>query len=217
MLVAISAAMDAPAQMLDVPTAILNAPSSISDVPFEMMDPPSSISVLPSATPDAPSGMAEMASQMPKTSKNVAFAPAAMGNGQKGMFWAVSAMTDGRDIAPRCPKWGARASRLRRSTSSPNTLGKCSQRDVANGDRDGRAPHSTTVAADVSPLIIPVGRASPLPAARTQQNRRARSDAPYQNRILNSAGATCRVPHGGTDGNSFPEFILGWTTEAKGV
>ena len=33
--------------------------------------------------------------------------------------------------------------------------------------------------------------------------------------ILNSAWATGRVPHGGTDGNSSPGFILGWTIGAS--
>ena len=31
------------------------------------------------------------------------------------------------------------------------------RRDAENGNRDGRAPHSKIVAADVSPLIIPTG------------------------------------------------------------
>ena len=34
------------------------------------------------------------------------------------------------------------------------------RRDAENGNRDGRAPHSKIVAADVSPLIIPTGGGS---------------------------------------------------------
>jgi hypothetical protein len=91
---------------------------------------------------------------------------------------------------------GARASRLRRSASSPNAIGKCSQRDVANGDRDGRAPHSKFRRGngahgsahndglnDSIPLELPDARAN---LSRTPQ-------------------FTIRNCHG-----SFPVFILGW-------
>ena len=67
---------------------------------------------------------------------------------------------------------------------------------------------------------VKAGRAgSPLPAAYPMvvivKDRRARSDAPYQIRIPNAAGATGRTPHSALSiphlNGSFPEFSLGWT------
>ena len=54
------------------------------------------------------------------------------------------------------------------------------------------------VAADASPLIISAGE-------KFEPAQVGCSGIPH------SAAATGRVPHGGADGNSFPEFILGWT------
>ncbi len=64
------------------------------------------------------------------------------------------------------------------------------------------------VAADVSLLIVPVGRVSPLPAARAMvavcKDRRARSDAPYPMDVAASRQSAANVT-GILDGGFLPK------------
>jgi hypothetical protein len=60
----------------------------------------------------------------------------------RGGLLAMTIGVIGMEFFQFAGEMGSACVPLAASGVTPDAFGKCSQRDVANGDRDGRAPHS---------------------------------------------------------------------------